>query len=205
MDAHVDVDGSFQLSNTNSVGISDLAVNEAQSPQSEDQSYSDIDIDGSADSLPSPKPVASVGPPSLVQYDWHRASDTSFDEEIDLDADVDTDTDTDINDSAHFDELPYSLISGDPSEPQSPMEHLSTSVGSPTRVYCVKFNSGEVYQCVVNGMKVIRRRSDNYVNCGHILAVAGVGGLERASMLQAMRREAHEDVSLGRSSYLGTW
>jgi hypothetical protein len=64
----------------------------------------------------------------------------------------------------------------------------------------------QVYECMVRGIAVMRRRADSYVNATQILKVAGVDKGRRTKILE---REVvpgkHEVVQGGYGKYQGTW
>jgi regulatory protein SWI6 len=58
----------------------------------------------------------------------------------------------------------------------------------------------------VNGIVVLRRRKDNWLNANQILKVAGLGKKTRESILQRERVVGeHEMVLRGATKYRGTW
>ncbi|KAH9027774.1 hypothetical protein EDB84DRAFT_1499692 [Lactarius hengduanensis] len=58
----------------------------------------------------------------------------------------------------------------------------------PVKIYNAVYSSVQVYECMVRGIAVMRRRADSYVNATQILKVAG-----------------HEIVQGGYGKYQGTW
>ncbi|KAG6844773.1 hypothetical protein H0H87_003891 [Tephrocybe sp. NHM501043] len=64
----------------------------------------------------------------------------------------------------------------------------------------------EVYECMVRGIAVMRRRNDSYVNATQILKVAGVDKGRRTKILEKeILPGKHEIVQGGYGKYQGTW
>ena len=65
---------------------------------------------------------------------------------------------------------------------------------------------GQVYECMVRGIAVMRRRADSYVNATQILKVAGVDKGRRTKILEKeILPGKHEIVQGGYGKYQGTW
>ncbi len=64
----------------------------------------------------------------------------------------------------------------------------------------------KVYECMVRGIAVMRRRTDSYVNATQILKVAGVDKGRRTKILEKeILPGKHEIVQGGYGKYQGTW
>lgn len=64
----------------------------------------------------------------------------------------------------------------------------------------------QVYECMVRGIAVMRRRNDSYVNATQILKVAGVDKGRRTKILEKeVLPGKHEIVQGGYGKYQGTW
>ena len=67
-------------------------------------------------------------------------------------------------------------------------------------------NAEQVYECMVRGIAVMRRRADSYVNATQILKVAGVDKGRRTKILEKeILPGKHEIVQGGYGKYQGTW
>ena len=67
-------------------------------------------------------------------------------------------------------------------------------------------NRPQVYECMVRGIAVMRRRADSYVNATQILKVAGVEKGRRTKILEKeILPGKHEIVQGGYGKYQGTW
>ncbi|THH32465.1 hypothetical protein EUX98_g1729 [Antrodiella citrinella] len=66
--------------------------------------------------------------------------------------------------------------------------------------------TNQVYECMVRGIAVMRRRADSYVNATQILKVAGVDKGRRTKILEKeILPGKHEIVQGGYGKYQGTW
>lgn len=64
----------------------------------------------------------------------------------------------------------------------------------------------QVYECMVRGIAVMRRRNDSFVNATQILKVAGVDKGRRTKILEKeVLPGKHEIVQGGYGKYQGTW
>ena len=64
----------------------------------------------------------------------------------------------------------------------------------------------QVYECMVRGIAVMRRRADSFVNATQILKVAGVDKGRRTKILEKeILPGKHEIVQGGYGKYQGTW
>ena len=64
----------------------------------------------------------------------------------------------------------------------------------------------QVYECMIRGIAVMRRRADSYVNATQILKVAGVDKGRRTKILEKeILPGKHEIVQGGYGKYQGTW
>jgi len=88
-----------------------------------------------------------------------------------------------------------------------PLPHMaSTSALPPPRVYNAIYSAVQVYECMVRGIAVMRRRADSYVNATQILKVAGIDKGRRTKILEKeILPGKHEIVQGGYGKYQGTW
>ncbi|CEL56203.1 Start control protein cdc10 OS=Schizosaccharomyces pombe (strain 972 / ATCC 24843) GN=cdc10 PE=1 SV=1 [Rhizoctonia solani AG-1 IB] len=78
--------------------------------------------------------------------------------------------------------------------------------GQTARVYNAVYSSVQVFECMVRGIAVMRRRSDSYVNATQILKVAGIDKGRRTKILEKeILPGKHEIVQGGYGKYQGTW
>ncbi|KAI0073525.1 transcription factor [Panus rudis PR-1116 ss-1] len=77
---------------------------------------------------------------------------------------------------------------------------------APVKIYNAVYSSVQVYECMVRGIAVMRRRADSYVNATQILKVAGVDKGRRTKILEKeILPGPHEIVQGGYGKYQGTW
>ncbi|KAG6868945.1 hypothetical protein C0993_007159 [Termitomyces sp. T159_Od127] len=80
------------------------------------------------------------------------------------------------------------------------------STQPPVKIYNAVYSSVQVYECMVRGIAVMRRRNDSYVNATQILKVAGVDKGRRTKILEKeILPGKHEIVQGGYGKYQGTW
>jgi hypothetical protein len=80
------------------------------------------------------------------------------------------------------------------------------SIFFPPIVISQRDNRSQVYECMVRGIAVMRRRADSYVNATQILKVAGVEKGRRTKILEKeILPGKHEIVQGGYGKYQGTW
>ncbi|GLB41922.1 putative ankyrin repeats [Lyophyllum shimeji] len=80
------------------------------------------------------------------------------------------------------------------------------STQAPVKIYNAVYSSVQVYECMVRGIAVMRRRNDSYVNATQILKVAGVDKGRRTKILEKeILPGKHEIVQGGYGKYQGTW
>lgn len=76
----------------------------------------------------------------------------------------------------------------------------------PPTIYTATYSGVKVYEMVVNGVSVMRRKHDSSLNATQILKVAGV---EKSKRTKVLEREVltgeHEKVQGGYGKYQGTW
>ncbi|CAE7228640.1 unnamed protein product [Rhizoctonia solani] len=78
--------------------------------------------------------------------------------------------------------------------------------GQSARVYNAVYSSVQVFECMVRGIAVMRRRSDSFVNATQILKVAGIDKGRRTKILEKeILPGKHEIVQGGYGKYQGTW
>ncbi|KAI7871736.1 hypothetical protein BDF14DRAFT_1758471 [Spinellus fusiger] len=77
---------------------------------------------------------------------------------------------------------------------------------STSRIYSAVYSGVPVFEMVVQGVAVMRRRADSYMNATQILKVAGI---EKGKRTKILEREVlsgeHEKVQGGYGKYQGTW
>jgi regulatory protein SWI6 len=87
-----------------------------------------------------------------------------------------------------------------------PSIHLFKSVASHPILYQSFTRHIQVYESMVRGIAVMRRRADSYVNATQILKVAGVDKGRRTKILEKeILPGKHEIVQGGYGKYQGTW
>ncbi|CAE6521226.1 unnamed protein product [Rhizoctonia solani] len=78
--------------------------------------------------------------------------------------------------------------------------------GQTARVYNAVYSSVQVFECMVRGIAVMRRRTDSFVNATQILKVAGIDKGRRTKILEKeILPGKHEIVQGGYGKYQGTW
>jgi hypothetical protein len=96
-----------------------------------------------------------------------------------------------------------------PSRSTTPSIPLSRSAHPPippSTVISQRDNRPQVYECMVRGIAVMRRRADSFVNATQILKVAGVEKGRRTKILEKeILPGKHEIVQGGYGKYQGTW
>jgi hypothetical protein len=80
------------------------------------------------------------------------------------------------------------------------------AIPRPNRAANVPRRAPQVYECMVRGIAVMRRRSDSFVNATQILKVAGIDKGRRTKILEKeILPGKHEIVQGGYGKYQGTW
>ncbi|KAH7335513.1 hypothetical protein B0J17DRAFT_617550 [Rhizoctonia solani] len=78
--------------------------------------------------------------------------------------------------------------------------------GQSAKVYNAVYSSVQVFECMVRGIAVMRRRTDSFVNATQILKVAGIDKGRRTKILEKeILPGKHEIVQGGYGKYQGTW
>ena len=73
-------------------------------------------------------------------------------------------------------------------------------------VYLAIYSGVEVYEMQVNGIFVMRRKKDGYLNATQILKVAGIDKGKRTKILEKeIQTGPHEKIQGGYGKYQGTW
>ncbi|EJF64115.1 apses-domain-containing protein [Dichomitus squalens LYAD-421 SS1] len=91
-------------------------------------------------------------------------------------------------------------------QPIQPAQRLPVQQPPPVKIYNAVYSSVQVYECMVRGIAVMRRRADSYVNATQILKVAGVDKGRRTKILEKeILPGKHEIVQGGYGKYQGTW
>ncbi|POS83260.1 hypothetical protein EPUL_005840, partial [Erysiphe pulchra] len=74
------------------------------------------------------------------------------------------------------------------------------------QIYTAVYSTVEVYEMEVNGIAVMRRRKDSWLNATQILKVAGIEKGKRTKVLEKeILTGEHEKVQGGYGKYQGTW
>lgn len=88
---------------------------------------------------------------------------------------------------------------GDSSQPKMEEE-------DPMKIYSAVYSNTNVYEMDVNGIAVMRRRHDSWLNATQILKVAGVDKGKRTKILEKeIQTGEHEKIQGGYGKYQGTW
>ncbi|KAK9477800.1 hypothetical protein V1514DRAFT_102684 [Lipomyces japonicus] len=75
-----------------------------------------------------------------------------------------------------------------------------------SRIYTAVYSGIPVYEMMVNGVAVMRRRADSFLNATQILKVGGVDKGRRTKILEKeIHTGEHEKVQGGYGKYQGTW
>ncbi|EGD95810.1 APSES transcription factor [Trichophyton tonsurans CBS 112818] len=78
--------------------------------------------------------------------------------------------------------------------------------GYKPQIYTAVYSNVSVYEMEVNGVAMMRRRSDSWLNATQILKVAGVAKARRTKTLEKeVAAGEHEKVQGGYGKYQGTW
>ncbi|KAL8780538.1 MAG: hypothetical protein Q9213_006434 [Squamulea squamosa] len=94
---------------------------------------------------------------------------------------------------------PYNETNGVVPQQQYPPGHKPS-------IYTAVYSSVSVYEMEVNGIAVMRRRSDSWLNATQILKVAGMEKAKRTKVLEKeILNGEHEKVQGGYGKYQGTW
>ncbi|KIW08704.1 uncharacterized protein PV09_00651 [Verruconis gallopava] len=84
--------------------------------------------------------------------------------------------------------------------------HAAPTLMDPSQIYTAVYSGVQVYEMEVNGIAVMRRRSDSWLNATQILKVAGVDKGKRTKVLEKeILSGEHEKVQGGYGKYQGTW
>ncbi|CAK7207088.1 transcriptional regulator swi6 [Sporothrix eucalyptigena] len=76
----------------------------------------------------------------------------------------------------------------------------------PMKIYSAVYSNTNVYEMDVNGIAVMRRRHDSWLNATQILKVAGVDKGKRTKILEKeIQTGEHEKIQGGYGKYQGTW
>ncbi|KAI0376311.1 apses-domain-containing protein [Hypomontagnella monticulosa] len=102
------------------------------------------------------------------------------------------------------------------SQPNQPYRHFSDSnmrLGNghgldheAPQIYSAVYSGTDVYEMEVNGVAVMRRREDSWLNATQILKVANIDKGKRTKILEKeIQTGEHEKVQGGYGKYQGTW
>ncbi|KAI8814970.1 transcription regulator HTH, apses-type DNA-binding domain-containing protein [Cladochytrium replicatum] len=81
-------------------------------------------------------------------------------------------------------------------------QHNANKLG----VYEAVYSNVPVFELMCNGVAVMRRQADSYLNATHILKVAGIEKGKRTKILEReIHTGVHEKVQGGYGKYQGTW
>jgi ankyrin repeat protein len=73
-------------------------------------------------------------------------------------------------------------------------------------IFKATYSGVPVYECIIKGVAVMRRRSDSWINATHILKVVGLDKPQRTRVLERdVQKGTHEKVQGGYGKYQGTW
>ncbi|TIA90143.1 hypothetical protein E3P99_01696 [Wallemia hederae] len=97
-----------------------------------------------------------------------------------------------------------------PETPAPPPSKKSMTAGASTkpapRIYSAVYSGVGVYEAMIRGIAVMRRRADGYMNATQILKVAGVDKGRRTKILEKeILAGLHEKIQGGYGKYQGTW
>ncbi|KAK9369041.1 hypothetical protein V1509DRAFT_502898 [Lipomyces kononenkoae] len=93
-----------------------------------------------------------------------------------------------------------------PHSQETPPPPQVAPVPTPSNIYTAVYSGIPVYEMMVNGVAVMRRRSDSYLNATQILKVGGVDKGRRTKILEKeIHTGEHEKVQGGYGKYQGTW
>ncbi|KAK7202658.1 hypothetical protein BZA70DRAFT_285677 [Myxozyma melibiosi] len=92
------------------------------------------------------------------------------------------------------------------SQETPPPPQLLSQAPATSSIYTAVYSGIPVYEMMVNGVAVMRRRSDSYLNATQILKVGGVDKGRRTKILEKeIHTGEHEKVQGGYGKYQGTW
>ncbi|KIX04094.1 uncharacterized protein Z518_07647 [Rhinocladiella mackenziei CBS 650.93] len=91
----------------------------------------------------------------------------------------------------------------DPNVYQQPSNFYTNGVKP--QIYTAVYSNVSVFEMEVNGVAVMRRRTDSWLNATQILKVAGVDKGKRTKVLEKEITGEHEKVQGGYGKYQGTW
>lgn len=83
--------------------------------------------------------------------------------------------------------------------------NFHTNGVKPPQIYTAVYSNVSVFEMEVNGIAVMRRRADSWLNATQILKVAGVDKGKRTKVLEKEITGEHEKVQGGYGKYQGTW
>ncbi|PWN23851.1 apses-domain-containing protein [Microstroma glucosiphilum] len=73
-------------------------------------------------------------------------------------------------------------------------------------IFKATYSGVPVYECIIKGVAVMRRRADGWINATHILKVVGLDKPQRTRVLERdVQKGDHEKVQGGYGKYQGTW
>ncbi|KAI1332365.1 hypothetical protein F5Y16DRAFT_407621 [Xylariaceae sp. FL0255] len=85
-------------------------------------------------------------------------------------------------------------------------DHPRRVAHEPPQIYSAVYSGVDVYEMEVNGVAVMRRRNDSWLNATQILKVAKIDKGKRTKILEKeIQTGEHEKVQGGYGKYQGTW
>ncbi|SPO40464.1 related to MBP1 - transcription factor, subunit of the MBF factor [Pseudozyma flocculosa] len=73
-------------------------------------------------------------------------------------------------------------------------------------IFKATYSGVPVYECIINSVAVMRRRSDSWLNATQILKVVGLDKPQRTRVLEReVQKGTHEKIQGGYGKYQGTW
>ncbi|KAI0150721.1 hypothetical protein GGR57DRAFT_492972 [Xylariaceae sp. FL1272] len=85
-------------------------------------------------------------------------------------------------------------------------DHARRMPQEPPQIYSAVYSGVDVYEMEVNGVAVMRRRNDSWLNATQILKVAKIDKGKRTKILEKeIQTGEHEKVQGGYGKYQGTW
>ncbi|KDN36051.1 hypothetical protein K437DRAFT_276897 [Tilletiaria anomala UBC 951] len=74
------------------------------------------------------------------------------------------------------------------------------------QIFKATYSGVPVYECIIKGVAVMRRRADGWLNATQILKVVGLDKPQRTRVLEReVQKNTHEKVQGGYGKYQGTW
>ncbi len=91
-------------------------------------------------------------------------------------------------------------------QPSAPRGNFAAGVTNADGVTTAVYSNVRVYEFFCNGVAIMRRQDDSWVNATHILKCAGIDKGRRTKILEReVHAGEHEKVQGGYGRYQGTW